>query len=617
MKQNQTTTTRSVTGKLAAFAAVGAYFAVLFVGGLLHGHKLPVLSPDYIVYFHPIYYAIAWICLTGILLLYGSISKPFVYGFAWIATVAYTIRTAISGQDMMLSVIMCGIVALMTVICGRALRLDPTETKVRRTDRIWAPSVRTAKMAVGALTAVAGITALILSLLIYLSYTTDPSVSTGVYAQMMHSLKNGFSFDTTLEFGETVSHLGAHISPIFLLYLPFYAWLPSPVTLLVLQTLAVYSAVVPLWLIARRRGLSTGASALLCGLLALFPAALGGTVGSFHEYALLLPLLLWLIWSLEARRKFLPWVFALLVLCVRETAAIHLFTLGIYWMLVNRRALDSANESHRRERVYGGVLAIISAIWLVVALWMLSTWGKGTLITRFDNVTGEYGTFIDSLLREIFYNPALVLSELIELPKLAFSLLLLLPIGLLPIFTKRRAGLVFLFPLLFLNLLSDFSYHYDMNYPYAFGMTAFLFYLAVLAIPELKARMDAGRTYRRVAALALCFTMIAGTTQLASYGVRVDYALGERQEIAWMEELVDLVDEDTTVSASARLCPHLANREELYTLSQKVETDIVLLDLRNEWIPLAEMGYTIEYYEEKGYEVIQIHEEIGAILRRK
>ena len=93
------------------------------------------------------------------------------------------------------------------------------------------------KVAVGVLTVLGGGLALFLLLSSYLSYTMSPSTSTGVYIQLMESLKS-FSFDTTLEFGESVSHLAAHISPIFLVYLPFYALIPSPVTVMVLQRIS-------------------------------------------------------------------------------------------------------------------------------------------------------------------------------------------------------------------------------------------------------------------------------------------------------------------------------------------------------------------------------------------
>ncbi len=608
-----TPSSRAVTGKLIAFSVVGAYFAVLFVGGLLNGQKLPILSPDLIRYFNPLYYGLAWAAASGLLLLYGSISKPFVYGFTWLAAVAYALQIAILGGNHTLTFAMCGVVALMTVLCGRALRLDPSDGKAQRTAKLWEPSEVSGKVTVAVIAAIAGSIGLAVALTGYLSYASTPGGSTGVYAQMMASLRNGFSFDTTMEFGEPVSHFAAHISPIFLVYLPIYFLLPSPVTLYVLQLAAVYSAVIPLWLIAKRRGLSVGARSVLCVLLCLFPVIFGGAVGMVHEYALLLPLLLWLIWALEARRSVLIWVFAGLVLCVRETAAVHLFTLGIFWWIVNRRSLDTANDAHRKERLQALILTAASAVYFVTALVLLSTLGRGILITRFSNVTGEYGFFVDSLLREIFCNPALVIYEMLTEAKLQFVLLLLLPLCFLPL-RSRRAGLVFLFPLLFLNLLADFSLHYNPDFPYAFGVSAFAFYLAVLAVPGIKARMDGGKAWRRMVVLALCFTAVIGAARLAEYGPLMQYALTDSTEIDAMDTLLSSVDEDATVSASARLCPNLADHRGLYTLSQEVDTDIVVIDLRSGWVVTAEEDYTVEYYEEKGYAVLDIREGVGVVL---
>ncbi len=615
MKQSQNTPARALTGKLIAFSVVGAYFAVLFVGGILNGQKLPILSPDLIRYFNPLYYGIAWAVASGLLLLYGSISKPFVYGFTWIAAFAYALQTAILGGNNTLTFAMCGVVALMTVLCGRALRLDPSDGKTQRTAKIWEPSEVSGKVTVAVIAAIAGSIGLAIALTSYLSYASSPAASTGVYAQMMTSLRDSFSFDTTMEFGESVSHFAAHISPIFLVYLPFYFLVPSPVTLYVLQLAAVYSAVIPLWLVAKRKGLSVGARSILCLLFCLFPVIFSGGVGSVHEYALLLPLLLWLIWALEARRTVLVWVFAALVLCVRETAAIHLFTLGIFWWIVNRRSLDTANESHRKERLQALILTAASAVYFVTALILLSTLGRGILITRFSNVTGEYGFFVDSLLREIFCNPALVIYEMLTEAKLQFVLLLLLPLCFLPL-RSRKAGLVFLFPLLFLNLLADFSLHYNPDFPYAFGVSAFAFYLAVLAVPGIKARMDGGKVWRRVVVLALCFTAVIGAARLAEYSPLAHYALTDSAEIDAMDALLSSVDDNASVSASARLCPNLAARKGLYTLSQEVDTDIVVIDLRSSWIVSAEDEYTVEYYEKKGYSVLDKQDGVGVILSK-
>ncbi len=599
-----------LSASLIASAIFGALFAVLCVGNMVNASKEQLLSPDFIKYFHPLRYAIAWVALTAILLLYGWISRRVVYIFTYMATLAYALVTSLIGGSYMLTFAMCGLVALMTVLCGRALSSVPPEKKKRE----LALSPTAGKISVGVAAALIGGGVLTLMIAYHLAYTTSPNVSNSTYIQLMTSLRNAFSFDTTVEFGETVSHMAAHISPIFIVYLPFYALIPSPVTLMVLQVAAVFSAVIPLWLIARRHHLSAGVSALLCGLLCLFPATWSGALGSLHEYALLLPLLLWLLWALESRRRVLVWVFAGLCLSVRETVAIHLFAVGIYWLIANRRSAEADGESRRTERIKGWILAGASALFLIVSLMLLSKLGRGTLLTRYNNVTGPYGTFYDSFLREIFCNPALLVYEMLTEAKLYYVLTLLLPLGLLPFFARRREGLIFLFPLLFLNLLPDFSLHYNIDFPYSFGVTAFGFYLAVLSLEAPGQREDKGVLARRLLAVAVTSTLILSAYCVADKAVFTEYAFGQNAEVEAMDELLEKVDADASVSASGRLRPHLSNREELYRLEHEVMTDLVVLDLRDGWALSAEKKYDKAYYMEKGYRVIAETAGVGVIL---
>ena len=606
---------RILTPKLLAFSALGAYFAVLFVGGLINGGKASVLDPEFIIYFNPWIYAAAWLVTAAVLVAYGSISKPVVYGFTWIATLCFAMRTAVAGGSYYLTFAMCGLMAIMTYACGRALR---REAKVKATPKAAAPlSPLGGKIAVGVLAALAGGATLFLLLSSYLSYTTSPTVSTGVYVQMMESLRSGFSFDTTLEFGTEVSHLAAHISPIFLLYLPFYALIPSPVTLLVLQIVAVYSAMIPLWLICRRKGLSPALSAWVCGLLCLYPAVWGGASGSFHEYALLLPLLLWLIWALESHRKVLPWVFAALILCVRETCAIHLFTVGLYWLLENRRAAEADGESRRNKRARAWILMGVSTVYFITAMILLTHLGKGTLITRFDNVTGIYATDFGTLIRELIFNPAIALYEMLAEAKLHYLLCVLLPLGLLPFFGKKKTGLVFLFPLLLLNLLSDFPHHFRLDSPYSFGVSAFALYLSATALAALASREGKEKMIRRAIALATCFTLLIGGFRLVDYSLFAEYTMTGKEEITAMNSLMESVEDGASVSASGRLIANLAAREEIYPLSSRVLTDYVVLDLREEWTLPSEEDYSIKYFEERGYKILKYSDGVGVVLKKQ
>ncbi|MBE6653550.1 MAG: DUF2079 domain-containing protein [Ruminococcaceae bacterium] len=596
---------------LIGFAALGAYFAVLLVGSLLNGDKMSILAPKFIIYMNPLTYAIAWLLTAAALVAYGAISKPLVYRFTWIASFLYALRTAMAGGSYYLTFAMCGLVAVMTYACGKVLTNSAPDKKATQISKPLSPTA--AKVGVAVLSALTGGGVLFLILSSYLSFTTSPTAGTSVYIQLLESLRSGFSFDTTLEFGESVSHMAAHISPIFLLYLPFYAVIPSPVTLLVLQVAAVYSAVIPLWLIARRRGLSPAVSLIPCALLCLFPAIWGGTVGSFHEYALLLPLLLWLIWAYESDRPILVWVFAALTLCLRETCAVHLFTLGLYWLITNRKAAGGLPSRRTRSLILMGV----SAVYLITALIVLTYAGKGTLITRFENVTGVYATDFGTLIRELFCNPAIALYEMLTEAKLHYVLCMLLPLGLLPLLSHKKAGLVFLLPFLLLNLLSDFPYHFSLDYPYSFGVAALGLYLCVVTLCEYESRPDHAAVTKRAAVLALCFAALISGFRLADFGAYAEYTFTEKQEITALSDLLESVDDTASVSASGRLIPHLAARKEIYGLTHDADTEFVVLDLRSAWIPSAEKKYTVQYFEEKGYSVVQSVNGVGAVLQKK
>ena len=374
---------------------------------------------------------------------------------------------------------------------------------------------------------------------------------------------------------------------------------------------------IPLWLICRRKGLSPALSATLCGLLCFFPAVWGGTAGSLHEYALLLPLLLWLIWAMESRRRALIWVFAALTLCVRETCAIHLFTLGLYYLLENRKAAEADGVSRKAERSRALLLMGVSAVYFIAAMVILTYLGRGTLITRFDNVTGIYATDFGTLVRALIFNPAIALYEMLTEAKLHFLLCLLLPLGLLPLLGKKKTGLVFLFPLLLLNLLSDFPYHFRPDSPYAFGVAAFGFYLAATALARLSALPDKIRLVKRSVTLAVCCTLLIGGFLLADYGLYTEYAVTDKAEISAMDSLLESVEGGASVSASGRLIANLAARDEIFALSSRVATDYVVLDLRDEWALPSEADYTVKFYEERGYTVVKSVENVGVVLKKQ
>ncbi len=593
--------TPKITLRLIATAILGAWFITAFFFSF---SDKSILDPEMVYTKSFGWFLGIWVVLTGILLAYGAISPKVIRITGLTSALVYCLRIAFIAWDNFLTVGLCAVMAFMFWL----------------TDFDWSwivkmnPSRRTQITLTAIFAALIGGFVLILMLMGHFTYTAEAGNSTAVYRQMLWQMSRHFTPDTTLEFGETVSHFAVHFSPIFYLYLPFYMAIPSPVTLYVLQTAAVLSAVIPLSKIAKAKGLSNGMTVVLCLLFCLFPALIGGTSGGFHEYALLIPLLLWLIWALETRKIWGVITFGVLCLCVRETTAVYLIALGLYWLIAHG---FSRNHEHKKQDILSGlIMAAISLLYLCATLAILTYWGQGTLITRFANVTGIYNTTFGTLIKEFFVNPALVLYEILTTSKLLFVLCLLLPLGVLPFVRKQKSALILLLPLVVLNLLSDFSYHIRFDYPYALGSIAFLFYMVILALSERQNRPEHHPQIARWIALAFCFTLIVGAYRGANESYQFEYLCSGTREPSVITEALEIIPEGASVSASGRLLVALSDREQVYTLSHKVDTEYVVLDLRDEWNQMSDAAKTLETYRSNGYSVVTMTDKIIAVLKK-
>jgi len=121
-----------------------------------------------------------------------------------------------------------------------------------------------------------------------------------------------------------------HFSPAVYLYLPFYALWREARLLLVLQSAALAAAAWPLYLFARE---VTGRAvpAAVCGMVyLLYPLVGQGNLYDFHAVSLS-PLFFFSMLALMRRGRWgWYWVFAVLLLSVKEGEAVLLFGAGLY-----------------------------------------------------------------------------------------------------------------------------------------------------------------------------------------------------------------------------------------------------------------------------------------------
>lgn len=134
-------------------------------------------------------------------------------------------------------------------------------------------------------------------------------------------------------------YFGEHFKPVIFLLLPLYLLLGAhPLSLAYIQLAGLLSAVYPLALLARRRGLSPLRTGAIVLLLACNPILWNIALNEYHLAPLLLPGVLWIyyFYATESYRGYL--LAALLTLLIREDTPLVVGMFGLLALIERRSA---------------------------------------------------------------------------------------------------------------------------------------------------------------------------------------------------------------------------------------------------------------------------------------
>lgn len=429
----------------------------------------------------------------------------------------------------------------------------------------------------------------------YATYSA-PNYDFGIFANMFHHMKTTLRPLVSCERDRLLSHFAVHISPIYYLLLPAYLVFPTPYTLQIGQAVVLASGLIPLYLLCRRYALSYRVTALLAVLYAGCPALNAGCFYDIHENCFLTPALLWLFVCFEYGRTGWLYAAAAAVLLVKEDAAVYLAVFAVYIWLA------------RRNR-HGKWLLLLAVGYFLLAVGLLTLFGEGAMFGRYGNLSDTEPT-VAGILRTLLCNPGHLFDQLFKTGdgsarKLLYLFQLLAPLAALPFMTRRFGRYLLLAPLL-LNLLTTYPYMYDIGFQYGFGISAFLFYLAVMNLPALSAPVR--RKALTIAALATCLLYTVAVlprleSQAACYR-------RERESFARMDALLASIPQDASVTASGMLVAHLSNRDEIYELAyhDKTDTDYLVLDIRPAYAKDATEARA--QYTDAGYVLVRREENL-------
>ncbi|MFA6553536.1 MAG: DUF2079 domain-containing protein [Patescibacteria group bacterium] len=246
----------------------------------------------------------------------------------------------------------------------------------------------------------------------------------GIYSQVFFNTAHGRLFEFSIH---PHSYLGDHFELIILALAPLYAACQSPVTLLILQVLALTAAAWPLYLIAKKI-LPSHFSLLVALAWLINPFVWNMAFFEFHILPFAIILIFFTYYFFE-RKKFLTFaVFSALSLTVREDVSLVIAMFGCL-SLIQRRSW----KWFLWPIVTGG-------IWFIVSM----------QLTGFFNMYGSYkflsmypwlGDTMTAALKTITQKPWLLIIHLITFKNALLSIGLMLPLAALPLVKPKTLAL--------------------------------------------------------------------------------------------------------------------------------------------------------------------------------
>lgn len=419
----------------------------------------------------------------------------------------------------------------------------------------------------------------------------------------------------------TDTFMGLDVALGFLPAVPFYVLVPSAYTLVVLQTLLLVSAALPVYLIARDRLASPWGGVAFATLYLLYPTTqFMGMAAPFQPRVPALVLFFWAFWFLE-RRRLGPYL-ALLALAslARTDAALVTVAFGMYAVL------------RRRPWAYSVLPITLGLAYFYVAITYItprfyspSFQPPPQVEVPFD-LNRDYndmwpcgvspqacyymhlGGGIPNIVKNILTHPVEVLGFVLQPAKLEYLFLMFAGLLFLPLFAPRE--LLLAAPVFAINLLSNRVYQYVITEQYQ-----------ILAIPGMVIAAIYGaawllEAFERRAQNAKRSEGQGQTAAAAPEGARSFYALRstfyvtavllvallnvplknpvisalrnpeQPERVAVMERMKAMIPPDAKVAATSFLAPHLLPRLEIFFIPggkmhhQPDEADYAFIDRR-------------------------------------
>jgi uncharacterized membrane protein len=265
----------------------------------------------------------------------------------------------------------------------------------------------------------------------------------GNMVQAVWATAHGHPLRVTNLRGDQVLRLGAHVDPVLMLFAPLWRLWPSPDMLLVAQAIAIASAAVPVYWLARKHLESERAGVAFALAYLLYPPTTWLVLNEFHPGGIAMPALLWAFWYLDEDRLVPFSAFALLAALCREDVPLVIAGFGVWYAFA------------RGRRGVGAAIAFAGLAWSALAV--------GVVIPHFRS--GEASAFSGryTAARAHLGHPVALAHMALDRHGIVYLLNLVLPLAGLSLLSPIALAAL---PALGLNLLSSTPTQRSIHFHY-------------------------------------------------------------------------------------------------------------------------------------------------------
>ena len=394
----------------------------------------------------------------------------------------------------------------------------------------------------------------------------------GFFDQLMWQAARGnLNFVSTI--GD-INLLGDHFQPVLYLLTPLY-WIWDDVRiLLIAQTFLVTAAVIPLYIIAKKKLHSEFVSISVCTSYLIFSGTQFTITNEFHQSAFI-PLLLSLGFYWMELGKILRGLFTFVsLLLVKEESALLLMALGIMYSIKFRKG-----PTLRRKA--GPLLILVGAIgfFLLIRAVIPAISSQSRYIHYGYGSLGETpADIMVSVVRDPLAGIKTLIEPKIKLEQIGASIIsfgglpLLSPVSLIPVFQNYAV-----------RFLDDRNIHrwLDNNH-YSAPLGPLLAYGTILVFGRMP-------SFRLGGYLLLISLGMAIFLRLPVFSLFKSQLYFTPQWAKDIDSIVKLVPLDASVATNNSVFPHLSHRDKVYLLPEIKDAEYVVLDLEdgpNKYSPL-------------------------------